>query len=87
MLGQRAALANKLQGAAPLTCTWRVTCSSPPYPPQVMGNSTAMWRSRYDLSLHSRAVQEAVDDSAKWRDHHLQAAKRRKLVIESEEED
>jgi hypothetical protein len=52
-----------------------------------MGNSTAMWRSRYDLSLHSRAVQEAVDDSAKWRYHHLQAAKRRKLVIESEDED
>jgi hypothetical protein len=54
----------------------------------VMGNSTAMWRSRYDLSLHSRAVQEAVDDSAKWRDHHLQqAAKRRKLVIDSEDDE
>ena len=52
-----------------------------------MGNNTAQWRATYDLNLHSREVQAAVDDSAQWREAMLAPSrKRRRAVVEEESE-
>ncbi len=45
---------------------------------QVMGNSTGMWRAKYDINFHSREAQAAVDAMGTWRAAMLNTSRKRK---------